>query len=171
VSQFHKSSRKGLSPLVAATLLIAFTLSSAAILTVWVTDITNQQKAESTRFEEKIACAGSNIQANLDFAKWDADNTTFSIYIRNKGVNTILIDEYLVWYEFRSTPVYIDASDLKIEKDKAIMLDINVSKGVSDFGYINISEAGEPIKIKYLTTCDGVFSQVQRPMLGWNTVS
>lgn len=167
---FLKRSKKAVSPVIATVLLIAFTMSIAAILTAWVTDFTSQKQLESKKFEEKISCSGSNLEVNMDFARWDLNMTTFSIYLRNTGVNDIVLDKYLVWYDNRATPVYIDAPEIKMAKDSGSIVVINVSKGTSEFGYINISSAGEPKQVRYVTTCEGVFSQASRPMTGWNTL-
>ncbi|MEA3230037.1 MAG: archaellin/type IV pilin N-terminal domain-containing protein, partial [archaeon] len=61
--------KKGISPLIAAVLLIAFTMAIAALLTTWVTQFTESQQKESEKYQEKIECSGSNFIANRDFVR------------------------------------------------------------------------------------------------------
>lgn len=54
--------RKGVSPLIAAVLLIAFTMAVAAILTAWVTTFTQEQTdALGNKSEEQIDCSFGQI--------------------------------------------------------------------------------------------------------------
>ncbi len=76
--------KKGVSPLIAAVLLIAFTMAVAAILTAWLTSFTTQKtKYVGNKSSQVIACSYAGI-AIYD-AVWDSTNNQMLISIANTG--------------------------------------------------------------------------------------
>ncbi len=59
--------RKGLSPLIASVLLVAFTMAVAAIIVVWITGFTQQQTTVvGQRGENQIKCSSSILTVDKD---------------------------------------------------------------------------------------------------------
>ncbi|MDY6769918.1 MAG: CARDB domain-containing protein [Candidatus Nanohaloarchaea archaeon] len=78
------NARQGVSPLIAAVLLIAFTMAVAAILTAWVTSFTEQRSQElSNKSEQLIQCS----YAGLDVydAVYDSANSQTDVSVENTG--------------------------------------------------------------------------------------
>lgn len=74
--------RKGVSPLIAAVLLIAFTMAVAAILTAWVTTFTQEQTDQlGNQSSQQIDC--SFAQVNI-FSE-DYDSNWVNISVENNG--------------------------------------------------------------------------------------
>lgn len=74
--------RHGVSPLIAAVLLIAFTMAVAAILTAWVTTFTQEQTGQiSNETGSQIRCSFANIQI-LDA---DFGGTSVTVAVTNTG--------------------------------------------------------------------------------------
>ncbi|MDY6776593.1 MAG: archaellin/type IV pilin N-terminal domain-containing protein [Candidatus Nanohaloarchaea archaeon] len=78
------STRKGVSPLIAAVLLIAFTMAVAAIVTSWVTTFTQERTEQlGNRSEEMIQCSYAGI--NIYEATFDSQNNVTDVSIENTG--------------------------------------------------------------------------------------
>ncbi len=76
--------QKGVSPLIAAVLLIAFTMAVAAILTAWLTTFTKEQTENvGNRSNQVISCSYAGI-AIYD-AVWDDTNDRMLVSIANTG--------------------------------------------------------------------------------------
>ncbi|MCJ7479212.1 MAG: hypothetical protein MUP63_03495 [Candidatus Nanohaloarchaeota archaeon QJJ-7] len=74
--------RKGVSPLIAAVLLIAFTMAVAAILTAWVTTFTQEQTEQlGNQSEKQIDCSF----AQLEIFDTNPDTTWVSVAVTNTG--------------------------------------------------------------------------------------
>ncbi|MBI1971723.1 MAG: hypothetical protein HYS53_00320 [Candidatus Aenigmarchaeota archaeon] len=59
--------RKGLSPLIASVLLVAFTMAVAAIIVTWITGFTQQQTTSiGTRGERQVLCSYSVLSVDRD---------------------------------------------------------------------------------------------------------
>jgi flagellin-like protein len=77
-----RSGRKGVSPLIAAVLLIAFTMAVAAILTAWVTTFTQEQTgAVENQSDQVIECSGGVI----DVLDSDSNGNQLNITVANVG--------------------------------------------------------------------------------------
>ncbi len=73
-------SRKGISPLIAVVLLIAFTIAVGAIIGAWVTTFSRGKTGElSEGAEETLNCAGAGLRFDTD------DIGTSRVLIRNTG--------------------------------------------------------------------------------------
>lgn len=76
--------RKGISPLIAAVLLIAFTLAVAALLTAWVTTFTQDTTgAIGDRSTEVIECSYAGL--SVYSVSYDSANDWVNISIANTG--------------------------------------------------------------------------------------
>ena len=74
--------RKGISPLIAAVLLIAFTMTIAAILATWAQTFGEEQLGEAgERGTEAIECPQLNV--DIESASWD-DTGGLDALIRNR---------------------------------------------------------------------------------------
>ncbi len=170
MAHYFQKKRKAVSPLIAAVLLIAFTMAIAALLTAWVTQFTKQQQDESEQYREKIECSGSNFIVNSDFNLWlnVFDKGNLSTRLENIGFNPIRIKNIQVWYDNRTLPEYLDYGEITILEDEDTQINIDLYQTV-DSGSISAGTVGGVKKIQFLSTCDGVWFILERPIGGWNT--
>ena len=99
---------KGVSPLIASVLLIAFTMAIAAVLTAWISSFTTAQREKTAVFEEKIQCNYGFIENDIDFTEYNyTDNTNafFKTRIKNTGTIDISIGKYQTWFEDTTVPI------------------------------------------------------------------
>ncbi len=175
MAKYFKKKRKGVSPLIAAVLLIAFTMAIAALLTAWVTQFTKAEQEKSEMYREKIDCAGSNFIANNDFNRWDSANENFTTRLENIGFNGIQIRKIQVWYDIPTLPKYLNmtaqpqASSGAIELAENQDIPIGIYIYETEDGTSDETTLGEPNKIQFHSTCDGVWFIIERPIGGWNT--
>jgi flagellin-like protein len=152
--------RKGLSPLIAAVLLIAFTMAVAAILTAWVSNFTKGQTEKAQVFEEQINCAYVNIDNDPNFAGYDSADQILRVYIKNTGPIQIELKNITVWKlssQVPELPVGLNASS-----------GLQVDTGGTKVVYLNMSSYGEPSRVRILTACDSKWATAYRPSGGWN---
>ena len=162
----HLSARrikKGVSPLIASVLLIAFTMAIAAMLTAWITSFTNTQKQKTSEFEEKIQCNYGFFETDIDFSQYNQSEGLFKTRIKNTGTVDLSIGKYQVWYDGGEAPRIwtIDnattSAPLPKQADKIIT--VNVGSGAMS-------------KIKFIANlCDGVTTTASRPLAGWSTAN
>ncbi|GEM_PF-1164067 len=70
--KFNKRVKKGISPLIAAVLLIAFTMTIAAILATWAQTFGEERLGEAgQRGAEAVDCPQLNLE--VDSASWSSD--------------------------------------------------------------------------------------------------
>ncbi|MBI1971722.1 MAG: hypothetical protein HYS53_00315 [Candidatus Aenigmarchaeota archaeon] len=77
------SLRKGVSPLVAAVLLISFTMAIAAILATWATQYMSQQTATLTTKGNEANCVYARMA--LDTFTYDKNSNQLILIINNDG--------------------------------------------------------------------------------------
>lgn len=78
--------RKGISPLIAAVLLIAFTMAVAGILTAWVTSFTQSTTEDvGNESDRLIECS----YAGLDITSASFDGTDATVVVANTGTQDI----------------------------------------------------------------------------------
>ncbi|MBW6462350.1 MAG: hypothetical protein K0B07_04860 [DPANN group archaeon] len=161
--------RKGVSPLIAAVLLIAFTMALTALLTAWVTQFTKTQQDDTVKYQKKIECSGSNFIINNDFTRIFHNETGdyISVRLENIGFNDVWIEKIVVWYSNRTLPEYLDIEQFSIPEDKDIVQSIDIYK--SETGLNLESNVGDLKKIQFMSSCDGVWFILERPVIGWNT--
>ncbi len=171
MAYYLQKKRKAVSPLIAAVLLIAFTMAIAALLTAWVTQFTKQQQDESEQYQEKIECAGSNFIVNSDFNLWIdvADKGNMSTRLENIGFNPIRIKKIQVWYDLQNLPEYLDFSEMTIPEDEDVKINIDLYE--TESGTKSSAVVGGVEKIQFFSTCDGVWFILERPIGGWNTLA
>jgi len=79
--------RKGISPLIAAVLLIAFTMAVAAILTAWVTTFTQETTSDvGNKTQEQISCSFAGV--TIYDAVWDGSDT-LTVSVSNTGTRDL----------------------------------------------------------------------------------
>jgi flagellin-like protein len=171
----YRTRRKGVSPLIAAVLLIAFTMAIAAILTAWVTTVTRDKQEETVQMQEKMKCAGANFKADPVFAVYDrSDDGLFRTRLENIGFETIVLSNILVTYDEYPAPFVINVSSALVDPDSAT-IPIKVLQSVvfdprdvvDDEGF-DLSTFGSPKEIRFNTECEGVWARLTRPATGWN---
>ncbi|VVB60080.1 Uncharacterised protein [uncultured archaeon] len=161
------NSPKGVSPLIASVLLIAFTMAIAAILTAWISSFTTSQKEKTQVFEEKINCNYGFIENDVDFTAYNGtdpvNNGIFKTRVKNTGTIDLSIGKYQVWYNNIAVPTIwtiTNPTNYSIKKQDARIITLNVSgpdviTKIKLMGYI----------------CDGVTTTVTQPLAGWGALS
>ena len=91
-------SRKGISPLIAAILLIAFTITVATFLASWSTTFAREQTEEFSRAGEEISsnCQSANLQ--VETAVYDDVDGKIMAVVWNMGKTELSGFEFLVYY-------------------------------------------------------------------------
>lgn len=160
------SRRKGVSPLVAAVLLIAFTMALAAILTVSITRIATQTTAEA---EQRAECTNVAFEIDRSFVQYDALNGLLRARIRNLGTNPLQINEYSVTFaEDPNVPVFWSvtdpASNTRIPAQQSI---------IATFNATNETGGGTLTRIKFESNCPGLTDEVSVERFGgvWPTTA
>lgn len=157
---------KGVSPLIASVLLIAFTMAIAAVLTAWISGFTTAQREKTAVFEEKIQCNYGFIENDIDFTEYNYTDDTkafFKTRIKNTGTIDISIGKYQTWFEDTSIPIVwtVDnpGNNTAVRKLNDKIFTFNVS-------------GGRLTKIKIIGhICDGVTATISEPLGGWNSGS
>lgn len=79
---------KGISPLVAAVMLIAVTMTIAGILAFWASSFTTRQTSTlSNQTQQITTCAGANFKVFTSF--YDSDKKEHTIMLENKGLSPV----------------------------------------------------------------------------------
>jgi len=154
---------KGVSPLIASVLLIAFTMAIAAVLTAWISSFTTAQREKTAVFEEKIACNYGFIENDIDFTEYNYTSDSeafFKTRIKNTGTIDLSIGKYQTWFEDTTVPIVwtIDnpGNNTAIKKLNDKIITFNVS-------------GGRLTKIKLIgNVCDGVTTTISEPLGSWN---
>ena len=171
----RRSTRKAVSPLIAAVLLIAFTMAIAAILTAWVTTFTKDKKEQSEIYDEKMKCSGANFKADPMFASFNSSgNEMFNVKLENIGFETVVVNKVFVTFENLVIPVFLNVTEnmgdmdaRAIEKDELKSYSINVTDLNQD-ETADLTDKGKLMSIRFATSCEGVWSELKRPAMGWN---
>ncbi|NOR84769.1 hypothetical protein GQ473_01495 [archaeon] len=155
--------KKGISPLIAAVLLIAFTMGIAAILTTWITSFTTTQKEKTQVFEEKIECAYMNLRADSDYARLNTTNYIFQDYIVNTGSVDVEITKFVVWVDDVPIIPVVMTNITHIAKGTGETININLSNVLKD--------GGELTQVKFETRCDAAYTTLWKPVSGWSRLT
>lgn len=101
--------RKGISPLIAAVLLIAFTMAVAAILTAWVTSFTQRTTEDvGNSSEELVSCSFAGL--SIYDAIYDGENVTVSL--ANTGTKDLTNVSVVVFLDGgESSQEWVDSLD------------------------------------------------------------
>jgi len=167
--------RKGVSPLVASVLLIAFTMAIAAMLVAWITSFTQQTRAQSAVFEEQIRCGYASISIiDTDFTQYDAsypkagnNYSVLSLRIQNDGrLSNIIINSYQVKYMGVPTPVtWRITPGIEISRS-AENNTITALFPLTNSGNATLPDANRPERIRINTVCADVFRELTGPFGG-----
>lgn len=166
--------RKGVSPLIAAVLLIAFTMAVAAILTAWISSFTTTQKEKTAEFEEKVQCAYADMRADPNFARYNSTTGTFSLWVENTGSEKISIKYVLAEYPDGRITRKMELTDtdsiILLKREGKTIGPLNLSSYTMDNAKsgITVTGADVPSKISLMALgCDGVRTSVFKPASGW----
>ena len=155
--------KKAISPLIAAVLLIAFTMGIAAILTTWITGFTTSQKEKTEVFEEKIECAYMDLRADSDYARWNSSTGIFQDYVVNTGTVDIEITQFVIWIDgVPRTPIPM-TNITSILKNSGKIINLNLTNAVSG--------SEELTQVRYGTRCDAAYTTLRKPVSGWSKLS
>ena len=88
--------RKGLSPLIAAVVLIAATMSIAGILSFWATGFVRKKLTESQNISEETGCMGADFKLHL--AKYDENTHKLSIIVDNTREVDLKLQNVYIFY-------------------------------------------------------------------------
>ncbi len=93
--KYSQNSKKGLSPLVGAVLLIVFTIGIGAIIMSWVNTYTKETTYDASRgSKEVLDCASTNIKIEDIYIN---SANSVKLILRNTGLKPIQIKEAIVW--------------------------------------------------------------------------
>ncbi len=129
--------RKGISPLIAAVLLIAFTMAIAGIMATWATQFSTQKIEQSSAEAE---CIGI-----LDIGSLSFSNTTVSVRVKNLGDRINLTD-------ITAVVEYSDASKNKQYLIKNFNATDPLAPGGVTFFIVNTGETSKPSKIQLFSS-------------------
>lgn len=135
--------KKGISPFIAVVLLIAFTLSVAAIMGGWITSFTKStSETVGERSEERIECAYGGIA--LYSVVYNSTSGNITGYIENTDVIPLGNIDLEVFYS--------DSTKQEID------LNAELSPGEKDS--FDQSITGSPNKLRVFTNCSNVYDEV-----------
>ncbi|NIR86790.1 type IV pilin [Candidatus Bathyarchaeota archaeon] len=128
------TSKKAVSPILAALLLIVVAVAAAAITYAWVTAFTTTQ---TTTASKAIKYDSAVINTTSDMA---------TVYVRNEGTETVSLDRvYIDRYDHTtsvSTPSDFAASGATLSVDAVVEIELNGTAAGLDFS------AGSIYKVK-----------------------
>lgn len=154
--------KKGVSPLIAAVLLIAFTMAIAAILTAWISGFTVEQQEKAEISEEKIKCLYINLDIDPELSYFNGSR--FKTYIDNIGTEPAEITKIQIWLSSgKEVAKQINSTMIDIS---SVAVEINIDL---DDLYGKDIITNELEKIRFLTSCNDVFKTVSKPTRGWRT--
>ena len=125
--------RKGISPLIATILLIAFVIAVGGILSGWLISFSKERVEEArTKGETDIQCSYSGL--SIDDADWNDTETTLSLIVRNSGTEDLT--------DFRMVVIYTNNTAFTLKVSPSTILnpgDVEVfyNSSVSDCSSIS----------------------------------
>ncbi len=118
--------RKGLSPIVAAVILIAATMSIAGILTFWTTSFITKKLNESSSVNSETSCLGAEFKLN------SASFNNGTLYLRldnRRNIDLTLENLYLFYSGNRMETVPLSSFLLKGNEIKQLPPILDVEPG------------------------------------------
>ena len=159
---------KGISPLVAAVLLIAFTMAVGALITAWVTNITKGSQEKVEEGQKKIECSYTSIDIRSEFVRINTSyngNVIWEGYIVNNGLNPITVDRIQLYDTTgKGSRIYKFTTPVNLKKDESKYIDVNITLPYNELG---ITSPDELDKIRLYTVCEGTTGLVSKPYGGW----
>lgn len=143
----HLTRMKGISPLIAAVLLIAFTMAIGGILASWATSYSSQRL---TTTQEKSDCIGA-----LDIGSLKFEGTTVSLKVKNLA-STLNLTDLKASFEFNDPVKTKSNNDIKMydttnTKIKGAIAQ-NIAPGSSDIFIYDINDTTKPNKIQVVAS-------------------
>ncbi len=80
----NSSSQKGISPLIAAVLLIAFTMAAAGLFSQWAPNLLEDIQEETSEDQRGLSSAASS-SIDIAYSKYDPNSGNVSVAFRNRG--------------------------------------------------------------------------------------
>lgn len=138
--------KKGVSPLIAVVLLIAFTLAIGGFVSTWMYDITKSQTTEVvTRSKPECAFAYLNVISNT--SEFDNTTDTLSFQIENTGTKSVEITDIQVIYD-NGTQVKTNWGARTLASNEIMSI-----TNVTENGSATINNSIK--KVRILTDCPG----------------
>jgi flagellin-like protein len=113
--------RKGLSPIVAAVILIAATMSLAGILTFWTTGFISNKLNQSSTVNDETNCLGAEFKLRPE-SKY-SNGTLFLIVENIRAVDLKLENLYLFYPDIGVDTVPLNSFELNKAEIKSLPLD------------------------------------------------
>lgn len=104
--------RKGVSPLIAAVLLIAFVVATAGILSNWFVSFSKERSQEiTTKGEKTITCSYAGLY--IDNAEYNNTETKISLEVQNTGTIDLTDFKLQIIYNNQTSSEYIPTQNNK----------------------------------------------------------
>ncbi|NOR84908.1 hypothetical protein GQ473_02215 [archaeon] len=140
---------KAVSPIVATTLLLVFSIALSAIIVNWITPIANNNLEKSDHEDDtRTYCATARADI-VSVSIYDTNKTTISI--QNVGDADInLTDAYIYNQDYQSCKLSIDDSNLEVG-DFAIATNntCGIISTCDDFLFVDVSTNCKNVIIRY----------------------
>ena len=161
---------KAVSPLVAAVLLIAFTMTVGAILTAWITNFTGAQQEKVEEGQRKIECSYAGIDVRNEFSRLNTSYDPYGSvviegYVVNNGLGPISITQVQVYDRSgKGSRIYNLVEPISLEKDESKYVDINITLPYKE---LKITTDSDLDKVRLYSECEGVTALITKPYGGW----
>lgn len=142
--------RKGISPLIAAVLLIAFTMAVASIFAQWAPQLIQNAQGDTTNQSQEIQrCSGVNLQIVRDVS--NATSVTVQQTSGDSGVG-----ELSATFFYGNTPVQPSGTHSipQNEPRGAINIPVNSSGELNDAGVTSPADSFSSVEVSPLN-CEG----------------
>ena len=148
--------RKGISPLIASVLLIAFTLSIGAFMSAWLQDVTKKQ-TQAAVDNSKPECQFSAL--NIQNVTYTNSTNRLKIDIENTGTKSVAINTIrLIYSDDLSTQAVFNRTTINAGDAYALIMyntttnnsirsDIRILRLVTDCSNNNLEYAGSSITV------------------------
>jgi len=136
--KFHQKS-KGISPLIAAVLLIAFTITIATFLASWSTTFTRSKTEEFSRTGEEITAECQYARLVVENAVYDSSNGKITAVVWNMGKTDLSDFQFNIYY-----------SDVNITKETPSNYNITLKNGDFATFVVNATTAPQKIQVRSL---------------------
>src|SRR3989344_8019200 len=86
----RKKSSKGISPLIAAVLLIAFTVAIATLVMGWFSQLTRTTTTTvSNKTTEAVACSNAQVSIDGVYIRLNATESDARVLVKNSGFSNL----------------------------------------------------------------------------------
>lgn len=156
--------KKGITPLIATVVLIAFVVALAVITSGFFTGFAKQQKGKiEEKGGETTTCGMASIDLQEDTAR-QTDQGNFSVNVKNSGkVSLSSLNLVLRDVDGQTTTFNVDPSSISSGEIKSVQTKVNVSKNITG-GIVNVS------RVTVTTNCPGTTSTLKNSSGTWSLV-